>query len=514
MRLAKQLLLISSFIYLVASCAQVGRLSGGDQDSASPRPVKTTPENEATNFKGNSFSITFDEYIRLNNPTESIVIVPPHVKPTATIQKKTLHISWDGELQPNTTYALYLNKAVKDITESNDSVMQFIFSTGSSIDTLSYKCLLHDAFSGKPLANRLIGAYSVSDTSLLNIAQSNENGEATMNYLSPGTYRFIAFNDANNDLVPQLNEAIGFKEETRNISESIVDSVPYRIFEPTEKPRVQKKKVISSSKIALSFSHTVDSASLTIRDAENNTELAFRKVSTDSVLVFAEDTTEWRSKKIVIEDDQFTDTLSLLNRSARTQVLFDLKRERVLPKEALVIELNQTVREVNDSLFKLLLSEDSTEVEIDRIDVMLDRIFIHPSQEKFGEMILDIEPGAIATATGINRKRTFNPDLLSEEDLTVLDADISAYRLPLIITCYNEGEEVRVVRTNGEEKITLQKLLPGNYTFQIVIDENNNGFWDTGNFQNRIQPEKVHFYSEPLRLRPNWESTVTFTRDE
>ena len=74
--MVKQLFLILSGSLLIASCAQVGRLSGGEQDATPPRPVKTTPKNEAVNFRGNTFSVTFDEYVRLNKPSQSIIIVP------------------------------------------------------------------------------------------------------------------------------------------------------------------------------------------------------------------------------------------------------------------------------------------------------------------------------------------------------------------------------------------------------------------------------------------------------
>lgn len=514
MRLAQQLLLTAIIAFLISACAQVGRLSGGDEDDTSPQPVKTIPENESTNFSGNSFTITFDEYVRLNKPSESIVMVPPHVKPTATINKKTVNISWEGELKPNTTYALYLNKAVKDITEGNDSVMQFVFSTGDKIDTLSYTCVLHDAYTGKPLADHLIGAYRVSDTSLLNIAQTDELGIAKMNYLSAGDYRFFAFNDLNNDMIPQLNESIGFKDDITTIGGTVVDSIPYRVFEPLKNPGVRKKAVISSSKIAVGFHHLIDSSTLRIIDTETSSELSFRFVAPDSILIFPEDTVDWRSKKLALEDDQFVDTLSLLNRSGRSRFQLNIADDKILPGEAITLEGNQIITAVDDTMFRLFLNEDTSIVDIEKIEYKEDRVFIYLVQGFEGEATLEFLPGAVTCANGVNRKRTMSLELLTESDLTVLDADISSYSVPLIITCFNEGEEVRSVRTNGEPRVLLKGLVPGNYTFRIVLDENNNGLWDSGNFITRLQPEGVHYYSEPIRLRPNWESTITFTLDE
>lgn len=512
--MVKQLFLVLSGSLLIASCAQVGRLSGGEQDTTPPRPVKTTPENEAVNFTGNTFSVTFDEYVRLNKPSESIIIVPPHVKPTATIKKKTLTVTWEGALQENTTYALYLNKAVKDITEGNDSVMQFVFSTGSMIDTLSYSCVLHDAYTGKPLKDHLIGAFTTNDTSLVNVAQSDERGVATMNYLSPGVYRFIAFRDDNNDLFPQESEAIGFKDPITTISAPIIDSVPYRVFDPVKKPGIRKKQVISASKIALSFHHIPDLNELKVTDVEAEKPIPFRGVAEDSVYLFPADTVNWRSKKVAVNDGVFTDTLSLLNRSVSGRVQLKTQSDNVLPGESITLELNQRVVSITDSLFSLRLNEDSTLVEIEKITFENDQVVIKPKVTLYGEATLILGSKAVRTTGGFNTSREIPLDLLAEKDLTTLEADVSSYSDPIIITCYNEGKEVKTLRVNKEQIVKITHLVPGNYTFKVIVDSNQNGRWDTGSFARQLQPEEVHFYSEPIRLRPNWESTITFTRNE
>jgi hypothetical protein len=512
--MVKQLFLVLSGTFLITSCAQVGRISGGDQDTAPPRPVKTVPENEAVNFNGNTFSVTFDEYVRLNKPAESIIIVPPHVKPTATIKKKTLAVTWEGALQENTTYALYLNKAVKDITEGNDSVMQFVFSTGTMIDTLSYSCVLHDAYTGKPLKDHLIGAFTLNDTSLMNVAQTDDRGVATMNYLSPGDYRFIAFRDDNNDLFPQESEAIGFKDSITTVSSPIVDSMPYRVFEPVRKPGIRKKQVISASKIALSFHHITDLNELKVTDVEASSQIPFRSIAADSIYLFPADTITWRSKKVAINDGIFTDTLSLLNRSISGRVQLKTKGNKVLPKETITLELNQRIISITDSLFTFRLNEDSTLVEIEKIMFENDQVIIYPNITHYGEATLTVGSRAIRTTGGVNTSREIPLDLLAEKDLTTLEADVSSYSDPIIITCYNEGKEVKTLRVDKESKVKITPLVPGNYPFKVIVDRNQNDRWDTGSFSQQTQPEEVHFYSDPIRLRPNWESTVTFTRNE
>lgn len=104
---------------IVSSCAQIGTINGGEKDIAAPKPIieKTFPQNETVNFKSNTVTIPFDEYFKLVNPLNNIQIIPPHASLTSSVKRKTLHITWDDTLESNTTYAIYLTNAVKDLTK-------------------------------------------------------------------------------------------------------------------------------------------------------------------------------------------------------------------------------------------------------------------------------------------------------------------------------------------------------------------------------------------------------------
>ena len=119
--------LILSSLLLLVSCAQIGTLTGGDEDLIAPIPSNITPPQETSHFSDNSVEFTFKEFVSLNNPQQNIFIVPADVIPTASLTKKTLTVTWGDSLKPNTTYVLYLNNAVKDVSEGNDSLMTYVF---------------------------------------------------------------------------------------------------------------------------------------------------------------------------------------------------------------------------------------------------------------------------------------------------------------------------------------------------------------------------------------------------
>ena len=64
----------------VVSCAKMGQPDGGWYDETPPVIVRTTPQDQGTNIKDKKISIHFDEYIKVDNPTEKVVISPPQIE--------------------------------------------------------------------------------------------------------------------------------------------------------------------------------------------------------------------------------------------------------------------------------------------------------------------------------------------------------------------------------------------------------------------------------------------------
>lgn len=65
----------------------------------------------------------------------------------------------------------------------------------------------------------------------------------------------------------------------------------------------------------------------------------------------------------------------------------------------------------------------------------------------------------------------------------------------------------RVVRTRRVEngQADFDFLTPGKYGARLIEDMNGNGVWDTGNFEEGIQPEKVYYFPKLLEQKANWQ---------
>ena len=64
-------------ITLLASCANIGSPDGGRYDVEPPRVIGSSPQNKSVNRTDRKINIRFNEYIKLENASEKVIISPP-----------------------------------------------------------------------------------------------------------------------------------------------------------------------------------------------------------------------------------------------------------------------------------------------------------------------------------------------------------------------------------------------------------------------------------------------------
>jgi hypothetical protein len=126
---------------------------------------------------------------------------------------------------------------------------------------------------------------------------------------------------------------------------------------------------------------------------------------------------------------------------------------------------------------------------------------------------MELLPGAIEDFFGIQN------DSLSTSLSTGSYADFGNLKLtvegdiefPVIAQLTDEkGDLKREIKTDDKNEFEFTNLKPGKYLFRIIFDTNSNGKWDTGNYLEKKQPEKVTYFPEVIELRANWEKNQTF----
>ncbi len=257
---------------LVTGCARVGRPSGGPKDMNPPVYVTSTPENRANNFTDDRINIEFDEFIQLKDQSREIIVSPPmKEKPLIRVKDKTIVVTLNEELLPQTTYTLNFGYSLADFNEGNLLPdFEFVFSTGSVIDSLSVTGRALQAFDHKPEDIKesafLVMLYTnLSDSApLLEIprfyGKTNKDGLFVVNNLPPDTFRIIALKDVNNNLMydPALDN-IAFMDSLLVLNPGNVVSQTYirdtvKIITPAVKQgrsgRQEKEPAVADTTIA------------------------------------------------------------------------------------------------------------------------------------------------------------------------------------------------------------------------------------------------------------------------
>lgn len=57
-----------------------------------------------------------------------------------------------------------------------------------------------------------------------------------------------------------------------------------------------------------------------------------------------------------------------------------------------------------------------------------------------------------------------------------------------------------------DNKVLFRYVNPGTYYVRLTLDANGNGKWDTGDYEQRLQPEMVYYNPKPYELKANWDS--------
>ena len=207
---------------LVAACASIGSPDGGPYDETPPRVVQCSPANKATNVDQRKISILFNEYIKMENASEKVVVSPPQIEmPNIRAAGKRVKIDLYDSLQANTTYTVDFSDAIVDNNEGNPlGKYTYSFSTGSEIDTMEVSGTVLNAENLEPVKGILVGLHPADSTyhdslfqtaPLMRVARTNGSGQFTIKGVKPGQYRAFALQDMDgNYFFNQKSEVVAF----------------------------------------------------------------------------------------------------------------------------------------------------------------------------------------------------------------------------------------------------------------------------------------------------------------
>ena len=227
----KKYLSLLSILIIIYACATVQTPTGGEKDEKAPILYESNPKDQSTNFKGTQIKLFFNEWMKVEQLNNELIITPrQNIDYEFTLKKQELIIDFEEPLQDSTTYTFNFRKALKDITEGNLWENPVIaFSTGNFLDSLKVEGTITKLMNQEPAKSYLVGLYNAkSDTANLRqgkpvyFTTTDENGSFKMQNLKAGKYILYSFEDKNDNLINNSeSEPYGFHPDTLDLTDSI-----------------------------------------------------------------------------------------------------------------------------------------------------------------------------------------------------------------------------------------------------------------------------------------------------
>ena len=230
-------LIILSALLMLVSCARMGNPDGGWYDDTPPKVLGAFPKDRATGVKAQKITINFDEFIKIEDATNKVVISPTQIEmPEIKATGRRIVVELKDSLKDNVTYTVDFSDAISDNNEGNPmGNYTYSFSTGEQIDTFEVAGTVLNATNLEPIKGILVGLYdNLSDTifkkePLMRISRTDSRGRFIIRGVAKGKYRVYALQDADGDFMySQKSEMIAYSHKT---------------FEPTCAPDIRQDTV-------------------------------------------------------------------------------------------------------------------------------------------------------------------------------------------------------------------------------------------------------------------------------
>ncbi len=436
--------------------------SGGPRDSLPPRLISALPKDSAINVKTQNITLSFDEYISLDNPLQNLIISPNPSSsrpPLVDYKLKNVIVKLKDTLEPNTTYSFNFGSAIKDVNESNVAKnFTYVFSTGNTIDYNTYSGTVIVAEKGKVdstlfvVLHRNLADTAVAKESPRYYTRINGKGEFIFKNLPAGTFAVYVVTNAFNKRYDDSTQLFAFKNAPVIVGASTATDTLYA-FEAFKKTVPETTAIPNVKLSAVNKDDKRLKYTLSLENGQQD-------LLSDLVVTFSRKLTLFDTSKMVLYDTNY---------QKQTGYSFSLDTGKT--KMTLKYPWKENIA------FRLLISKesiaDSSGATLTKSDTLR---FITKRESEYGSI----------------RLRFSNLDLS---------------RNPVLQFVQNEKivESVKLTQPDFQRKLYRQ----GSYELRILYDTNNNGIWDTGKFfGTKRQPEVVYLIPKQLAIRANWDNEV------
>ena len=523
-------------LWTLAGCASMQSPSGGPKDAEAPKVLKEKPKNLSTSFSAPEIELTFNEFIKLNNAFTEITVSPALDKPLdIKASKEILSIKVGQALEPNTTYTINFGKALGDVNENNLlKNYTYVFSTGKVLDSLAISGTVTSASTNEPLKDVMVFLFPTKQDTLLGkkkpstYTTTDEKGNFKLSNLRSDEYSVYALKEASPDRIyNQGVDEIGFSSTKIKLDKN-TSGIKIRLFKELPKDfKVLEKKVELDGRLFLVFNKPVKELSVKELGETNFLKNSVKKYSRlgDSVLIWSPELA-YDSLKLGIYSGAEPISIVDINRNKReatnrTPVIKDNTiGNKLKPGLGYTLQFSMPAELVDST--KISLQSDSVKLsgwKVGKTSGLVQSLGITYPFKAGKNYTVKIGAGAFSGISGLKNNaysKTFTQDGLDSYGNLSLILTPADSTKTYIIQLLNEQKVVLKEDVITQVSTLTYKTYPiGKYNIRVVLDENKNGKWDSGDVAKNLQPEKVWWFDKTIGLRANWdlEEKITIPAD-
>lgn len=519
MKIVYRFLFLSVLLIFVTNCARTGRPEGGPKDEKAPLFVTSIPPYETVKFNKKEIKINFNEYIVLKDLNSQLVVSPPMKNPLLISPQgsPSEHIKIEilDTLQPNTTYIFNFGNAVQDNNEGNKlENFKYVFSTGTYIDSLKTSGSVKYAKLFEAPKNINILLYRLDSTFNDSIIYKKKPNYITSTLdttvfkftnLRKGNYLMLALQESISDYIfSPVTEKIGFSMDTIQFPRDSVIEKPIIIFKEEQPYQFKRAKEISKGKIEFGFAGDAKNMQIKVLSKVPDDFKSVSKFEIDKdTLNFWFTPFEADSLNFAVSNNNFIDTLTVrLRKNKIDSLIINSSISNILNfRDTLFLNSNNPITKIDTSKINLF----------DKDTIAVKYTTLPSEKENTIGIIFDKEPKQKYSFTAfpdafndlfLNKNDTLKYRFITKEfeDYGRITMNVSNLNSKnLIIELLTGTKKNVVVQRNfltTSESIVFNLLEPKKYTIRIIIDENKNNKWDTGNYLKRQLPEIILYHKE------------------
>lgn len=517
------------FSILLVSCARVGSPIGGDKDTIAPVFLGANIDSPRTNVPRDlhELRLYFDEYITLKEVQKNLTVSPPLKRITrilpGNLATKYVSIVWEDTLQTNTTYNFNFGNAIQDNNENNPlRYFNYAFSTGDKIDDLYISGEVRNLMGSKKTTeprSTVVGLYKIKDSLTFRdkpyyVAKVDDDGYYELNYLAPGTYRILAFEDENaNSLYDAGTEKVGFLKDAVVLDKS-VSGLNINLSASRKAVRYREAKAVPGG-VLLLFEGNPEKVEITSLSEKLKDYKVTHRPKSDSVRIWFDamaqnigtDAPETLRFRYNVPTEREA-TVSYRYNSKDVMEITNTMGSALPPLHDFRITSNYLISRIDTQQWTLKSDSLTTEPFTAKISETNPYEILVSSAFKEGKNYqLTVPKGTVSSyyaTTQVSKRFDFQADAIQNYgSFTIRLANAPESKFWVQLT---EGDKVVYSSYTAAANTKFPIVKPGSYTLRILVDNNNNGYWDGADLATETFAEEGYVYGNTINIRPLWES--------